>query len=415
VFIEKRVTLTGGTNEKWTDFGDFPPDAGVDEESKPQLFPFNGDLYLAIGRKVWRQEHRRNDDPNIKKAVNDFPKLYVDNWQKIGDEVLPENGALSILPFVQLSADKEKISSYLMILDSDANICVLEGDALSAQNTFKPLSLASKPKGVLTAPKWTKLVYFNSLILGYDDSHRLWELTPDFITQRFNLNEAGVEIEPTTELTATDVGPVVVRNDGYLWKRIISAPRVKGEKVTEEWARWIPQAGVTMLAVASPGVMLDLRTLTQSLRDRYVETQEHVLPVVNTIRAFASTHNFYLGELENAANRYKLADDEMKQELAIEEGKNYVKHAKVWAKILTMSSRKAKAPIDIMAKQFSEVKNDLVKQLRILEDKLEGLQSVLHVQEEQLSRQSAWFWASIGTIVLGKNILVHFCGGTINY
>lgn len=63
--------------------------------------------------------------------------------------------------------------------------------------------------------------------------------------------------------------------------------------------RWIDvPSDLRMIGVGEPGVKLNLRTLTSSLRSRYLRTQTVLYPVVEKIRTFATVHTFYLDYLQ---------------------------------------------------------------------------------------------------------------------
>ncbi|KAI1098939.1 hypothetical protein F4804DRAFT_323452 [Jackrogersella minutella] len=109
-------------------------------------------------------------------------------------------------------------------------------------------------------------------------------------------------IQTIPEFTATDLGPVTVRSDGYLYKRYIQDPPSDGSDPMVMWPKWVLQEGVTHLGVASPGVLLNLQVLTRTLKARYIETQTILYPVVNNIRSFAMTHEFYLDQLKKTAD-----------------------------------------------------------------------------------------------------------------
>lgn len=75
--------------------------------------------------------------------------------------------------------------------------------------------------------------------------------------------------------------------------------------------------------------MLDLQTLTQSLKARYITTQTALYPVVNKFHAFAVTHQAYLTQLSDAASQYAEASGSEQEELALQNGKTFVQHAQV--------------------------------------------------------------------------------------
>ena len=201
-----------------------------------------------------------------------------------------------------------------------------------------------------------------------------------------------------------DVGPIGVQSDGFLWRRVVVPPVSSDASATQQWTKWLAQDGVTNLGVAAPGVILDLKTLTATLKSRYIDTQTALYPVMNKISAFAVTHKSYLTQLSQAADDWANAgDDTTKQEIAIKNGKGYVTHAKVWAMIINSSSNNAKTSVNIMAGQLLDVKSQLQVQLQMLKDKLSALQATLETEKEQLDQLTAGLWGAIGATLLGKS------------
>ena len=103
-----------------------------------------------------------------------------------------------------------------------------------------------------------------------------------------------------------------------------------------------------------------------------------------------------------AANDWAEADTDQKQAQAVGEGKKFVNHAKVWAKILNTSILGTKETVNIMTAQLQDVKGQLETQLQLLRDKLRALQNTLAVQKESLSKLTAAFWGTVAAMLLGK-------------
>ncbi len=148
--------------------------------------------------------------------------------------------------------------------------------------------------------------------------------------------------EPITDLTATEQGPVAVRADGQMWKRLVEPPKNDQDPGSYSWKAWIKHDGVKSIGFASPGVLLDLHLLTSTLQSRYIDTQTVVIPLMNKMRAFGLTHKAFLGQLLDAANTWQ--NDPNNQDLAIKQGKSYVRHDSVWAKIIGSAADSAKTP-----------------------------------------------------------------------
>lgn len=395
--------------DSWAVFGNLPDGVTVTPTDNIHFFPYNADFYMSIGQKVWMRKHRQGaqpgsePDPVLKQAVDNWPKLYEDTWQFIGDTALPAGDVKSVVPFTTLSASRDAIGFHLAILTSAGTLQFLDADVLQgSNNAWTDLKFVSND-AASSQPAWTSFAYWNNQFVGLDDSQNFWNLTPDWPAHQYTVGDQTKIPEPITELTATEQGPVGVRADGTLWKRLLDPPKDSQDSGSYAWKSWIKQNGVTHLGVASPGVLLDLNLLTSTLLSRYIETQTAVVPLMNKIRAYGMTHTFYLKTLSQAAQDYQNADTDAKAALAIKNGKSYVVHAKTWAKILGVAANHAKEPVNIMTGQLTNVEAQLVTQLSILKDKLTGLQASLKAEKEYLSQLQAAFWGSIAALLLCKS------------
>lgn len=407
MYIETQQDLNplgSGVKDVWSNFGALPADATIEEGDKVFMFPYKGDFCLAIGQAVWKRAHLAPGDPALSSAVDNWPNMYVKDWVKLGDEVLPSADILDIVPFAQLSADRNQIAFQLVVLTADHTILYLTSDILGPESEYEELRYVQRSPAPNVAPEFTNIAYWDNHIIGYDNDNNTWNLTPNFQDGTYIAADQ-VQVEPITEMTATDVGLVGVRADGYLYKRVVDAPPPDtNADATLKWTRWIQQDGVTNLGVASPGVMLDLNILTRTLRSRYIDVQTSVYPVVDTIRAWGITHSFYLRNVQIACDEYRSSGSEEKAILAIQQGKAFATHAKTWALIVNKSVFGAKESVNIMTKQLHDVRTQLETQLQMLKDKLVGLQSILEQEKKALSTLTAAFWGMVGAMFLGKDI-----------
>ncbi|KAK4461524.1 hypothetical protein QBC42DRAFT_203416 [Cladorrhinum samala] len=396
------VASKTGTKNAWRYFSALPDGATVDASTNVHLFPYKGNLYISIGRAVWMKKCRDLNDPTVRQqAVDNWPKMYVDQWQKIGDEVLPAADLRDVIPFAVLSADRKDIEFRLMTLGSDSAIQVLKGDDIYPSNEWTALQYPKQAADATPLPTWKRMAYWNNTVVALDDQSNLWDLQPKFQEGTYTIDNK-TATESTSEFTATDAGPLVVRKDGFLYNRIVEDNPGDAENPKTDWQKGIAQDGVTNLGVASPGVLLDLNTLTGTLKSRYIDTQTAVYPVVNKISAFAKTHAAYLDLLLGAADDYaKAGDDSDKQDIAIKAGKGFVAHAKVWSKLLTKSVNATKTSVNIMTNQLHDVKTQLEVQLGNLQQKLANLEAQLKVQQDLLSKLQAAFWGAVAAMFLG--------------
>ena len=394
---------TNGTKDEWKRFSSLPDGVTIDSSSNVHMFPYHGDFCISFETAIWRKRHRDNADPFLKKAVGDWPKMYDDKWEKIGESTLPFADLRSIVPFAVISADRKNIGFHLVILPKDGPMRFLSTDEIGATNSWSILSYTQN-KDDPPQPSWSRIAYWNSTIVAVDDKSNIWSLQVDFQNGTYTISDK-ITLRPTTEFTATDLGPVAVQEDGYLYKRLTKDPK-DGKDPVLQWTRWVLQDGVTNLGVAAPSVLLNLQTLTSTLKSRYIETQTAMYPIINKIIVFALTHDIYLDLLLHAAKDWEDALDDKKRAGAIKEGKRFVKHAKVWAKILTSSISNTKDTVNIMTSELHDVNVQLQFQLQLLRDKLIGLQSTLKVQKEALRKLKATFWGAIAALFLGMAFAV---------
>ena len=389
--------------DSWAEFGPLPDGARPSSDTATHLFPYKGDLCLAVGTSVWKREHRSDQDEERKKAVNQWPKMYKDEWVKIGDRCLPEASAKSIVPFAVLSAARDQIDFHLIILTEDNGLLLLEGDNIyGTGNRFRRLDNAVAG-GPGTGVIWKKMCYWNNRIVALDQDDNTWNLTVDFAKSTYAAADK-FQIAPMSEFTATNIGPVGLHADGYLYRRIVEiAPEAQDKDMTFAWEKWLPQNGVTHLGCASPGVMLDLHLLTSTLRARYIETQTSLYPVVNKLSAFGITHNAFLAKLLEEAKMYEAADDEGKQKASIRAGKKIVAHSRAWAKIMTSSTGKSKEAVNVMTDELKTVKGQLELQTSKLRDELVQLESRLTEYKDAYQKLSAAFWGAVATALVGKH------------
>ena len=389
------------TPEVWSAFSSLPTGATINEGDKVFMFPYNGHFYLSIGKAVWKKACRDWKDPSItSSAVNDWPNLYVKEWQKLGDNILPAKDLAGIVCFAVLHSDLEVLKFHLVILASNGTLSYLTSDTLDSGANFEPMAYS----GLTTIqPKLHKVAYWNNKIVGIDTSYNTWNLTPDFDKGTYSAVADQGKVVGGDEFIATDAGLVELRSDGYLYRRLVQAPTKAGDDATLKWTRWIKGDGVKNLGVASPGVMLDLRRLTRALRSSYLDVQASVYPVVNDILAFGETHILYLSNALEDAKKYQTATTDEQRTLAIETAKQFVEHAQFWALFVPPSVHSGKETINVMTKQLHDVREQLEAQLELLRDKLQGLEATLEMQNDALSTLKAAFWGMVAASILGKS------------
>lgn len=65
--------------DQWAVFSSLPSGVTVGPDDKVHFFPYKGDFYMSIGKKVWYKKHREGvkggiaGDPELAKAVDNWP------------------------------------------------------------------------------------------------------------------------------------------------------------------------------------------------------------------------------------------------------------------------------------------------------------------------------------------------------
>lgn len=406
-----RLPFGNVTNDVWSVFSQVP--AGFEaSKGTTHIFPYQGNIYIASGTEMWMRKCRAKGDPAVRESSSNWPKMYQDAWEKVGEQCLPANDVIDVVPWAQLSSDKEDVLKFnLVVLNADGTLQALQGENVGPQNNFRPLGYTTGGP-TESPPVWTRIAYHNNVLVGYDKDYNLWDIKPDFSNNSYKIeNKYAVgKHDKFTEFTANDQGLVVSKKDGFLYKRIAAtvdtsnAPKDESGATASgtHWVKWIPLDGVQNLGVASPGVMLDLETLTNSLKSRYLDTQATLWPVVNNIKTFAGVHEVFLNQMNKSAKQYETSDNAKKEKLALKAGMSAVGHAKAWGKLLTTMVRNAQDPVMAMAKQLSGVSKDLEQQTALLNVKLTELKKVLEEQKKALSAANVGFWVGIGTLLVGR-------------
>ncbi|KAF5246293.1 hypothetical protein FAUST_1410 [Fusarium austroamericanum] len=407
MYTEVKSGGVRGIETVWSVFGRIPEGVNINAATAVHFFPYKGDFCMSVGTAVYRKKHRDDKDPEIKLAIDDWPRLYLDEWEKVGDKCLPTAKALSVLPFARLIG--KDIRFHLVVLDDDGRLLSLNGDLASGSNTYTELKNTTEEKKIAARNlKINQAAYWNGNIVALDDKSNTWNLNADFDTHTFTAGDQ-MPVDPLLELTATDIGPVGVKADGWVYRRrleTVNDPSDAPDKKTG-WEKWIQQNGVTHLGVASPGVMLNLEALTRSLRDRYLSTQTSIYPVVNKMQSFAINHELFLKkQLEAAAEYQKNEDSTSKQKIAIKEAKKLVAHTKVWASIMRTQSGHGKTAVNLMGEELSSVRSQMDQQLIVLKDKLVSLESQIKALKEAKSKMDTAFWISIGVMILGIGLAI---------
>ena len=256
--VESADKKTTSLKYSWMQFATLP--AGADPATGTvRFFPYLGNFCLAIGKTVWTKKQVRGEDRDaLSKSINNWAKLYEDTWDKKTDACLPASNLKDVTPFATISEDRSVTKWYLITLDRNSQLqfCEQYGD-LKDNMTFTSLSYTKTDKGPAMAPILQRVVYFNNQLVAYDTSGTLWTLAVNFDNKTYSVVDSSNESLPSgTELTASDIGPIVQRSDGKLYRRIV---QISNASPSYSWESWLDADGVKNLGVASPGVKLDLK------------------------------------------------------------------------------------------------------------------------------------------------------------
>lgn len=318
---------------------------------------------------------------------------------------LPAADSRAIIPYNQAASDGTIQGTSLVRLASDGSLSWASG-AVAPNMKFAPLSPLSG-----TAPAaFVKIAYWNNSIWAYDSKYKLYELKPAFNSTGltgYNVNSIDQLDQPIDDLTAVDTGLVALRQDGNLYKLIINPPKDQNSPPTTTWNKWIAQGGVTNLSAASPGVILDLRTLTTYLKSSYITTQTNLFPYINQIQGFCASHGIYLQNLLTAAQAWQNATTpEEKAAIANGEGKIAVQHAQIMSQLLSSSLTAANQMVVQMTRQTSEINNSINTQLVNIGTQLDALTATLNDLERKHAALTAGLWCAIAAVIVGIGLIV---------
>ena len=418
------------TIDTWEVFSALPDDANLLDGSL-HMFPYKGNFYLSIGQKLWVKKSRDRTDPQVRtNAKDNWPKLFHDNWELVGAQALPAKDFRSLAPFVVESIDGKEMLFRLFAVTQEGSLQVCFNDELGASNAFQAMSYKpSRLHPTEQAPKWRDIAYYNNRLVAYDGSNT-WNISPDKDALKVTASDPSglkytaedkMEEETIVELTANELGPVAQRPDGFLYKRLVETSKQteqmqkdledakrrnegKREKIQNRWMKWVAAEGITNLSVACPGAFLDLQSLAQLLKERYLETQAALWPVVRRIKSFCTSHKFFLKRMQESAELYSTLTDDNREKKQKKMAKDSIVHARHWAKVLSRHLKKGKVPLDKMKKQLDDIKADLETQLGEVKKRLVRLRAQLEAKKEELKSIDTVLWISLAVVLVGEYI-----------
>ncbi|KAK6705305.1 hypothetical protein SNK05_009199 [Fusarium graminearum] len=402
MYTEVKTGGVRGVETVWSIFGRIPDGVVIDATTAIHFFPYKGDFCMSVGTAIYRKRHRDDRDQKVNLAIDDWPRLYQDDWEKVGDKCLPTAKALSVLPFVRLTGKGTQFN--LVVLDDAGRLLSLDGDLRYGSNFYKELKNNTENNTAARNLKINRATYWNGNIVVLDDKSNTWNLNADFDAHTFTAGDQ-MPVDPLLEFTATDISPVGVKADGWVYRRRLGTVNDSSDEPDKKtgWGKLIQQNSVAHLGVASPGVMLSLEALTRSLRDRYLSAQSSIYPVLNKMDAFAMNQEFLLQTQLEAVTEYQNnKDNASKQNTAIKEAKKLVKHTKVWSSIMRSQLEHGKKTVSLMGEELPSVQSQIDQQLIVLKDKLVSLEAQIKAK----STIDTSSWVSISSVLLGIGLAI---------
>ncbi|KAK3987510.1 hypothetical protein QBC44DRAFT_360745 [Cladorrhinum sp. PSN332] len=398
-YVAVTLDASGKATPSWRQFDNLPalPAAG----DTTSLFSYRGIFYVAVGKNVWAKTPRAAGDPELfKAAVNNWSQIFNPGWQSIGS-VLPAGNSRAFIQFAQQSSDGTTLNAYIVRIAADGAL-TYSSDPISPNMKFSPFGAAQGQ----TAPNLVRAAYYANSIWGYDANNTLYELSPNFAAGNYRVKTKTVLTNKIIDLTAVDTGLVVAREDGNLYKLMTIPPKDQNSLITQEWKLWLPRNGVQSLGAASPGVMLDLKTLTVALKATYIDTQTDLFPYINQLQACCASHSVYLTSLLAAAKKYQAASDAEKVVIANGEGATAVQHAKFMGNLMSSGLAAANQMVVNMTRQTRSINSSIAAQLSIIDTKLAELKGSLTEAQAKEKALLAGLWASIAGVIVGIGLIV---------
>lgn len=406
-YVRVSVDGDGNSSSRWDVLDSLPALPGPQETTS--LFSFNGVLYVAIGRNVWSKSPKVQGDPSLNKAATDnWSEIWTSGWQALG-QCFPDNRALGFAPFYALSSDGTPQDSWLIKLEGDGTLSCSKEAPREGGAKFQPLS----PGPGIGDLRLVKIAYWNNAIWGYDENMVLYELHPKFDGRSGTYtieskNTLDGTMGPVTDFTAVDTGLVVAAEGGsVLYKLVTDPPKDKASPPTQTWKPWIQQNGVTNLGAASPGVVLDLQTLTTALKATYIDTQTDLVPYIDQMLAFCTSHGMWLDDLLVVHDEWAAATDEQeKARIAENEGAVAVTHASAMGKLIGDSLATASNIVVDMTRQIKGIDTSLAAQLRIISDSLDALDATIQSEEAEKKKLTTALICAIIGAVIGLGLII---------
>ena len=390
---------TGVITESWAHFDNLPSEADT-TKGVVHMFPYYGSFYLSVGKNLWKKEARPMSDSKRSEAKNNWPKLFLDGWKKVGSQCMPAEDLVSVAAHAA-GATADAVPRFsLFSVDKDGKMKVFRGNDLADNMSFSDVTVKLNKKPIDV--KWKKICYYAGKLFGIDAESYSWNINVD-------TNDATkVEVKDKTlqastdSLTSNEEGLIALR-DKKIYRQRISQALDDEARVKEDtsWSHVIDSPDITYVGVASPGSMLDLHSLTHQLRDQYLKTQIDVMPMVTAIRRSSKQHLALLNLMEADAKDYEKTDDEDAKtkirQRAVERG---VKGALKIATTINKASVNASNAIVNMGVALRGISQELTALQKRMESELETLRETLKKQQGALKKvRDVQFWSLVVVLI----------------
>ncbi|KIW24487.1 uncharacterized protein PV07_10198 [Cladophialophora immunda] len=400
---------TGTITESWAHLDNLPAEADT-TKGEVHMFPYFGSFYLSVGRSLWRKEPRPMTDSKRAEAKNNWPKLYLDGWKKVGDQCMPAADLVSVAAHAESVTADAMPTFNLFIVDKDGKVKVFKGNDLKDNMTFSDVTVTSggKPSTV----KFKNICYYAGKLYGIDTSSYSWSINPkDKDVTKLEIKDK--TLQATTEaLSSNEEGLIALRNK-KLYRQRVSKALDDEERAKEDtsWNLVIDSPEITHIGVAAPGSLLDLKTLTQMLRDQYLKTQVDVMPMVRTISRSSKQHLALLRLMSKDADEYeKASDDSAKAKIKERAVARGVQGALKIATTINKASVNASNAIVNMGVALRGISKELTTLQKRMEGELATLKKTLESQQGALKKiRDVQFWSLV--VILISAVLIILTAG----
>lgn len=403
--IEPNVPSAIGPDntDSWSELFRIPEPANLNK-GKVLIFTHASSFYFATGRKVWCKKIAKAKTAPARIPFLHWKDSYEPGWEYLGDAALPGN----IKAIIPLNFDDDATGTVsLAALTEDGKIQKMVGDEIDKRTMFTDMKCTSDAY----PSSYNHIAFFQGNIIAIDDASQTWHLTPAADGTYTANCQLGVATA-TRDIVGTESDLVALRADGQLYRCIpqimpLDQNDIPGSARNLAWTPWIAATDITHIGAARVGITMNLRQLTRALKQRYIQGQASLYPVVNTLKTFASAHMNYLQDLRKASGLWEAASGADKDAIALKAGRKYLAHANGWSREVNRSIQQCGTHVISMQKQLNHVREALSIQANDIQSFLEEARALLgsHEEEKATTAVSAKKWCGRTWKLLGTSII----------